>query len=230
MRTPSLLLLSALALLPACGGVEAIKHFPDSGLQTQGSTRIPLTQATGALLITVDNDSDRAKAQLVVLDAARKTVELSDGQEFRVNDVVLVAKAPGSFEAEIAAASSYVLRVKEPSFGVSTTTIASPGAFQFPATDLSLSGGTLTWTQPERESATTIRLAQTFQGEKSATFEQAEDKGSLSLTVNDLADFVQGKVITVSVSKSRKSTGIQGMASGGVQASRTRTNPVTPQP
>jgi len=230
----SLILVSGIASMLSCSGdpisgdISVIIN-PAAAYLDQTNASITTTQTVGgsdvSVLATVNN-------------SAGSPYEMKNDQAIAVNGQSLTASATGTYARTIQPAAEYLVTVTEPSKFVKTTTIAPPSAFDItsPASNAvaSLSGFTVTWSNPDPELTVEITLKQIINGsEKRRTFGPYTDTGTQSFSATDLAgDFFHGKDITMSITitKIREKTAINGFSNGKLVAKLFNTLVVTPGP
>jgi hypothetical protein len=201
------------------------------------ATQIPLNQADAVITISQLAGAADATAVAVITDDSHspaRTVVLSNGQAVSVNDHALSGPdTADEYVRTIPAAATYKVTVNEPTRGVEDTTIAAPGAFDITApaagSTASLSGFTVTWSNPDPALTVRVRLTQTiFGAERDQSFGPFTDTGSLGLGANDLRSFQQGANLLITVTRTKEVHGINGFRSGTLTAELSQTVTVSP--
>ncbi len=229
------LLLAVSAAL--CLGVSCTITGDDNGAgdNDDGDTQTTLDAATALITITQTAGGSTADVTATIEDDAGRTVELTNNQTVRVNDVELSAPDAGDeYTATTETASQYEIAVVEPTVGVQYTTIDAPTDFEItvPAEggEVSLTGFTLTWSQPNPNLQVRIRLTQTLGGiNVTETLPLMSDTGTRDITDDDLADFGQGTNLVITVTKINIVDGIDGFESGELRSEVSTTRSASPR-
>ncbi len=221
-----------------CTGVTCTIRFPDDGNGGGGGLGLstPLDQADAVIAINQSGDNTQAEAAARITDGLGLTVQMQDGQSVAVNSQELTGPgSDGLYRQTIPVAGNYTVTVTEPTRGVQDTTIASPAGFVITSpTDAgtaSLSGFTLTWSDPDARFTVVIELAQTlFDVEETAEFGPFADTGSQSFDDDDLLDFAQGADLLITVTRINEQSSIAGFNSGMLTIRHSETVSATPGP
>lgn len=224
-RVFSFMLSSAL-----CIGVGCVVTVETHTTLNQADGLVTISQPAGAAEVTVVatiTDSSRSPARTVVLE---------EGQAISVNDLALSGPdASGQYARTVPVAAAYKFTVNEPTHGVQDTTIAAPGPSDITAplagSIASLSGFTVTWSNPDPALQVRVQLLQTiFGGARTQDFGPFPDTGTLLLGPTDLSKFQQGANLLITVTRIRQIRGINGLKSGTLSAEQSQAVTVTPGP
>lgn len=224
----------ALALLCAC----RITFVPvdDANSNAGGSgARTPLNAARARITLSQDADSNQAVLTIVLRDDRNRAVLLGQDQAIEVNGLPVESVGSGRYERTLDASGAYEFTVREPTRGVERTTLNGPSAFEItqpigggPA---SLSGFTLSWSATDASLAIRVLLSQAvFDGTRTQTLRADSDAGSLSLSLSDLSQFVQGADLRVRLTKIATGGSVAGFASSMVELERSDEIAVSPAP
>jgi len=227
-------LLLVLVSLPLCIGSSC--NVSCSGIPLLPEVNVELDLADCTMRIVQQADATEATCGAAIADGNGAPVEMTGGQAVLVNGQALFASGiDGVYSATITADSTYTITVTEPTRGVETTTIAAPTAFAITSPvdggTASLSGFTLTWSNPDPGLQVTIKLTQTlFDEEETKTFGPFDDVGAVVLTAGFLADFYQGANIVITATKTKEQSLINGFNSGELTVQRSETSLAVPVP
>ncbi len=196
-----------------------------------GSEATYLDQTNAAITISEVIGGTSASVVAAVTDSLSRTFVMKDGQSVLVNGQDLAASDDGTYVRTIQPASEYVVTVVEPSKFVKATTIAPAPVFDItsPAAGAtaSLSGFTLTWSNPDPSLKVEFVLTQIVNGsEKQRKFGPYTDTGTQTFAATDLAaDFFHGKNMTLSITvmKIRERDGISGFSGGTLVSKLSKT-------
>jgi hypothetical protein len=208
----------------------------DFSINIGDDTETPLDQATAIIDIVASADSGSAEVTARVTGRFGGTVALTDTRAIFVNDQRLSGpNGRGEYVATIDGASSYVIRVAEPSRGIEETTVTAPAAFDVTSPTaggpLSLSGATLAWGPADPTLDFEVEMQQTlFSALHRARFGPFPDAGSLTLSAENLRTFRQGADLIVTITRSQARSGLAGLQSATVTTAVSRTVIATPAP
>lgn len=195
-----------------------------------------LDRATCTLRIAENATGGTATATAQITSSTGWPVELGEGQSVQVNNQPMTATG-GEYAVTIQVTGTYTVTVTEPTRGVQTTSQTAPPDFQItsPADGgpASLSGFTVSYTNPDASLQVSIVLTQTLFGhENHLAVGPFTDTGSKSFTVQDLdlAGFRQGADLSIAVTKISRRDGINGFAAGQLSVERARSVKAKPQP
>jgi len=195
-----------------------------------------LDRATCTIRIAENATGGTATAMAEITTAAGWPVELGEGQSVQVNGQPMAAAGDsGEYAVTIPAAGTYTVTVTEPTRGVQTTSQPTPPDFQITSPTeggpASLSGFTVSYSNPDAALQVSIKLVQTLFGhEEQMVVGPLADTGSKSFTAQDLAEFRQGADLSIAVTKISRHDGINGFAAGQLSVERTRSVKAKPQP
>lgn len=221
-----------------CAGMTCTIQFPDDGGGGGGGSGlyVPLDQADAVITISQSGDNAQADAAARITNGLGLTALLQDGQSVAVNSQTLTGPGgDGHYRRAIPVADTYTITVNEPTRGVLDTTIVSPGGFAItsPAADgpASLSGFTVTWSNPDASFTVLILLTQTLFGEEQTReFGPFADTGSQSFDDDDLMEFAQGADLLITVTRVNEQPDIDGFSSGTLIVRHSETVSTTPGP
>jgi hypothetical protein len=224
----------ALLIILAAAGLGLIglacNHVPLPEVGT------PLDQADCTMRIAENTVGAVATATAVITTSIGWPVDMNDDQYVLINgEPMTPTGAAGQYAVTVPLADTYTITVGEPTRGVQDTSAAAPPDFAVTAppegTTASLTGFTVTWSNPDPALEATITLSQTLFGEERRLVVGPEaDDGSRSFGILDLADFRQGAGLFITVTKIGRRAGIDGFDSGDVSIERSRTVTVAPGP
>ncbi len=218
-------------VIPGGGGGGGEPNQPGGG-----GTTVTLDTASANIRIDQAVGATQADVTATLTDSSGRTLHLTSDQYVRVNDVDLVGPDPnGQYTATVAAASEYRVAAREPTRGVTETSIDAPADFAITAPPAggaaSLSGFTVTWSLPNTQTQVEIVLSQTIFGSvQTETFGPFPDTGSRTLASTDLQDFRQGADLTIRVNKLNTLGQIAGFRTGTLSAGVDVSESVTPAP
>jgi hypothetical protein len=199
-------------------------------------TNVPLDQAKAVIVISQTVTGKDAAVSATLTTNGITPLVLKTEQSVSVNNQPLTGTS-GTYTRTVLAAGEYLITVNEPTRGVEGTTLAPPPAFDFTGPTAgqtaSLSGFTLTWSNPDPTFKVEIVLKQTLDGsEKTRGFSPLVDTGTQTFSAADLADFRTGKsvILNITLTKIREQTGINGFKNGTLTGRLTNTEAVTPGP
>ena len=200
------------------------------------TVQVELDQANCTMAISQTEGDTEADVTATILDGTGKTVELDGGQAVSVNGYALLGpNFSDEYTRTLPVATSYEIKVNEPSLGVFTSTIAPPDDFEITSptagATASLSGFTLSWSGADAGLTVKVTLTQTLYGlEERETFGPVTDTGSITFDADDLGDFFQGSNLAIVVTKVNTRQSIDGFNSGVVTVERSVNIQVTPGP
>lgn len=215
-----------------CMGVSCTITGWDDWIST---TETALDEADANLAITQTGGGATADAVATIKDAHGRVVTLSSDQSVRVNGVSLIGPdRSGQYTATVAAATTYVVTVREPTRGVQETDLEAPAAFEITSPSAgggaSLSGFTLQWSNANELLQVELTLSETVFGtQREVVLGPFTDTGSRTLRATDLRDFVQGTELLITVTKINR-TEIDGFASGAGSVRVSATRSASPLP
>ncbi len=199
------------------------------------TTNVPLDLASATIVISGLATSSEAMVVATITDAGGSAgVVLGEGQAVSVNGLALSGpSAAGAYARTIPAAASYTITVNEPTRGVADTVVTPPRPFAVTAPTAggtaSLSGFTITWTDPDPALRVGVRISQTLRGETvTKSFGPFTDTGSLVLSHGELTGLWQGADLLLVVTKIKEQVGILGFQNGVVKTELSHTMTVTP--
>ncbi len=202
------------------------------------TNNVPLDQANAAIVISQTISGTGAAVTAALTTNLGIPLVLKSDQSITVNSQPLVPATPeGAYAQTIATAAEYIIAVNEPTRGIVGAGVLPPPTFDFTSPTAgqaaSLSGFTLTWSNPDPNLKVEITLKQTIDNvEKSHKFGPLADTGTQTFSVADLADFRSGKNLTLSVTltKIREQANLPGFKSGTAATKLSTTELVTPGP
>jgi len=200
------------------------------------TTTVTLDEADAVIRISRLATALEADVVADITDSTGTTVELEDNQSVAVNDEELVGpSALGEYSRTITADTTYTVKVTEPTRGVEETSISEPSAFDITApvtaATVSLSGFTMTWTNPDASLQVRVTLTQTiFGSQRTQTFGPFADTGTLTLDADDLSQFGQGANLQITLTKLNERVGVNGFNVATLSSALAQVVVATPGP
>jgi hypothetical protein len=224
-----LLLVTTGAVL--CGSCLSCWPPPCPGLPVQ----VPLNQANCILDIAQAAGATDAQITATIVNWNGCPVGMGGGQSVSVNGQVLQSSGlSGEYGRTTPVADEYVVTVAEPTRGVQdTVVVAAPFAITAPqkGATASLSGFTLTWSNPEEALKVGIHLSQNLLGHsRSKEIGPFANAGSKTLTAQDLMNFQQGANIVITVTWTFEQNSIAGFNQSKLTYERSETTTIVPGP
>lgn len=226
VRRPELWCAGLFAVCAGCGGRVSIC---DSDLGY-----IPLDESEAELAIHHSQGLPDAEVVFAVEGPCNRPLELFNGQEVRITNVVLADERGTRGRVSISAADAYEVSVREPSIGVQSTIVDPPQDFDFvePAgREASLSGFTLSWSPVDPDASVQLEITQVlFDRERRIEVTQGSDTGEVVFTADVLRVFNQGAELEVVLTKTRTGTTLAGFSQARVTTTTTGIIELTPRP
>ncbi len=197
-----------------------------------GGTELDRLDCTMAIV----EQADQVNVTAAITRNLGVPVELTDGQAVEVNGQPLTGpNADLKYTASVARSNTYVIRTVEPTRGVLDTTVHAPPVITITSPsngqEVSLSGFTVTWSNPDPDLSSRVRLRQTLLGQtREFVSDVRADEGEITLTAANLANFQQGADIEVTVQRIRQASAIQGFNTGQVSVARSAIVQCVPAP
>jgi hypothetical protein len=202
-----------------------------------GDGRSFLDQMDASITIWRAIGDNQADVSATITDNLGFPFTMTGDQAVEVNGVALVGPdANAEYTATVAAAGEYEITMVEPTFGVESTTVDAPAEFTITAPTeggtVSLSGFTLRWSGANDRLRVAIRLSQTYQGTETRSFGPFTDTGRHDFTAADLAPFVHGGTLTLSIRVTKINTvnDVAGFNSGTARVQTSASRVARPGP
>jgi hypothetical protein len=226
-----LLAVAAMLALPAC----QVTVVPGGNSNANGAGRTPLNALDAEVRIAHTPGAADVVVSAVLTDSRNRFATLGADQSIEVNGLPLEAAGSGEYRRTIPIANSYEFTGREPTRGVERTTVAGPAEFGVvspaQAGPASLSGFNLTWSGVNAALEVRVVLRQfVFDAFREAVVTQGSDEGARFLSAQDLAAFVQGANLDITLTKFARTNGIAGLRSATVLAERSVLRTVVPAP
>jgi hypothetical protein len=222
-----------------CAGASCTIQFADTNPPDNSgdgtSAYVSLDKASAVIAISQIQGEADADATLRIADRGGHAVVLQQGQAVSINGQAFGSPDnAGYYQRTISIAENYTVTVNEPTRGVVDTAIGSPAGFAIaapaPSAAVSLSGFTLTWTNPDVRFRVTLTLQQAEFGHPSQRFGPFDDTGSHTFDAADLIDFRQGADLSITVTRTSALRSVAGFGSADFTVDHADTVAATPSP
>ncbi len=215
-----------------CSGMTCRLMFPGGGDTGGGDDTsdepTSLAQVSGELTITQEVGGSSAEVVLTMTKSGQ-AYRFEEDQRFLVDDEELSdSDRDGDYTATVDTGAEYLAELDDPVRGTYPTTLEPPADFQITSTATpSLQGFALEWSNPDTDLQVEIHLYQNGNPPVERVVGPYTDDGNRTLTLEQLADFGQGKDLFITVTKIRAGV-LNGFRNGTYEARVSATQTAEP--